>query len=81
MIQHERRRPGRLSHGTANHQLTDPQLAALRDLRQFGWELMFVRHQPFQPPMTIVYDAQRQAFAVIEPDGHLNESPDLRLRA
>ena len=69
---------GALGSSTAWH-------AARRGLRvlgleQFGWELKFVRRKPFQPPVAVVFDGDRKSFAVLEPDGSLNENPGFDIR-
>ncbi len=49
-------------------------------LEQFGWELKFVRRKAFQPPVAVVFDGDRKHFAVLEPDGSLNENPGFEIR-
>lgn len=60
--------------------LNDEQLLTLNELERFGWELKFVRKPPFQPSVPVVFDADRKQFAVLEPDGTLNESPGFTIR-
>jgi hypothetical protein len=60
--------------------LNDEQLLTLNELERFGWELKFVRKPPFQPSVPVVFDADRRQFAVLEPDGTLNESPGFTIR-
>ena len=50
------------------------------ELERFGWELKFVRRPPFQPSIPVVFDADRKQFAVLEPDGTLNENPGFTIR-
>lgn len=76
----ERRSPAPPPASIHDNRLTSPQRAALQDLRQFGWELAFIRHPPFELPQAFVFDRARKAIAVIEPDGHLEPGPALHLR-
>lgn len=62
------------------HELNDDQLITLNELEKFGWELKFVRRPPFQPVVPVVFDGDRRQFAVIEPDGTLNENPAIPIR-
>ncbi|MDX1569553.1 MAG: hypothetical protein R3200_03645 [Xanthomonadales bacterium] len=61
-------------------ELNDSQLTTLRNIETFGWELKFIRRPLFQKPIPVVFDGSRQAFAIIEQDGTLNEKPDLKIR-
>jgi hypothetical protein len=61
-------------------QLNEDQLITLRELERYGWELKFIRRQPFQPPVPVVFDGDRKKFAVIEADGTLNENPGFQIR-
>jgi len=55
-------------------ELTDDQLVTLRQLENYGWELKFIRHVPFQPPCPVMFDSDRSHYAVLLPDGTLDES-------
>jgi hypothetical protein len=61
-------------------ELNEAQRDTLRSLEAFGWELKFVRRTPFQPPVAVVFDGDRNKFAVLELDGTLNESPGFEIR-
>lgn len=61
-------------------ELNDDQLITLNELEKFGWELKFVRRPPFQPVVPVVFDGDRKQFAIIEPDGTLNENPAIPIR-
>jgi hypothetical protein len=61
-------------------ELNVDQRLALAGLEQFGWELKFVRRPPFQKPIPVVFDPDRKKFAVLEPDGRLNEKPGFEIR-
>ena len=60
--------------------LTFDQLVTLRDLERFGWELKFVRRPPFQNPIPVIFDPERKHYAVILPDGSLDEAESLNIR-
>jgi hypothetical protein len=60
--------------------LTEGQLRALETLEHFHWELRFVRRPMFRDPVPVVFDRDGERWAVLEPDGSLNESPGFELR-
>jgi len=60
--------------------LNQDQIATLRSLEAFGWELKFVRRKLFQPPVAVIFDGDRKKFAVLEADGSLNENPGFEIR-
>lgn len=60
--------------------LNQDQLITLRELENFGWELKFVRRRPFQDPVPVVFDGDRRSFAVLRPDGSLDEKPGFEIR-
>ncbi|UXI67924.1 hypothetical protein [Tahibacter amnicola] len=70
-----RQRPNDMERG-----LNATQLATLRGLEHFGWELKFVRRPLFQPPVAVVFDPDRSHYAVLDQDGSLDEHPTLKLR-
>lgn len=76
----ERRAAEREASRVLKSQLNDEQLLTLSQIEQFGWELKFIRRPPFQPSVAVVFDGSRSKFAVLEPDGTLNESPDITIR-
>jgi hypothetical protein len=55
-------------------------LVTLTELEHFGWELKFIRRKPFQPPIPVVFDADRKRFAVLDEDGSLNLEPGFEIR-
>ena len=61
-------------------ELNPAQLETLCDLERFGWELKFIRHPLFQPSIPVVFDGDRKTFAILEPDGTLNEHPPFDIR-
>jgi hypothetical protein len=80
MSEAERRKAERELSSVLKRQLNPDQLETLRGLESFGWELKFIRRKPFQPPVAVIFDGDRKNFAVLEPDGTLNEHPDLVIR-
>lgn len=60
--------------------LTPEQLATLATMEQFRWTLKFVRRPMFLPPIPVVFDRGRQRYAVLEPDGSINENPGFKIR-
>ena len=52
----------------------------LGELEKFGWELRFVRHDPEQRPVPVIFDAQREKFAVLDSEGHLDEDAFINIR-
>lgn len=61
-------------------QLNEAQLQTLSGLERFGWEIQFVRRPLFQDPIPVVVDGDRKHFAVLTPEGELDESPRFRFR-
>jgi hypothetical protein len=61
-------------------ELNEEQRMTLADIERFGWELKFIRRPMFQPSIAVVFDSDRKRFAVLEPDGTLNENPGITIR-
>ncbi len=61
-------------------QLNEEQLLTLSELERFGWELKFARHPLFQDALPVVFDADRNRYAVLRPDGTLDENPGFEIR-
>ena len=61
--------------------LTAAQVATLDTLEGFRWRLAFVRRPLFRDPVPVVFDRNGGRYVVIEADGTVNESTDLRIRA
>ncbi|MBJ6979065.1 MULTISPECIES: hypothetical protein [unclassified Luteimonas] len=80
MYGRERRRDTPLDPGALRDGLTPGQLKALHTLEQFKWTLRFVRRPMFLEPVPVVFDRTGERWAVLEPDGSLNESPGFKLR-
>ena len=60
--------------------LTHEQLNALHTLEHFGWTLRFVRRPLFLAPIPVVFLRDGQRYAVLEPDGTVNENPGFKIR-
>lgn len=56
-------------------ELNEEQLQTLSELERFVWELKFVRHPLFLDILPVVFDADRDSYAVLRPDGTLDENP------
>lgn len=76
----ERRKNERELSSALKRQLNDDQRLTLNELERYGWELKFIRRKPFQEPVPVVFDGDRRKFAVLEPDGRLNENPGFQIR-
>ena len=61
-------------------ELTDAQQAAIVQLEGFGWYLSFVRRPLFKPVIPVLHDEDTDRYAILEPDGSLNEDCDLTVR-
>jgi hypothetical protein len=61
-------------------ELNQDQRDTLDDLEKFGWELRFVRHDPQQRPVPVIFDSEHAKFAVLELDGSLNADAFISIR-
>lgn len=61
-------------------ELNPDQRETLGELEKFGWELRFVRHDPEQHPVPVIFDADRARFAVLDQDGSLDENAFINIR-
>ena len=80
MAQAERRTGTHKSGRELRSELNDAQLETLNELERFGWQLKFIRRPMFQPSIPVVFDGDRKHYAVLEPDGTLNEHPAFTIR-
>ena len=80
MDKKERRKSAERISNALKRELNEAQMATLNSLEPFAWELKFVRRPMFQQSIAIVFDADRKTFAVLEPDGTLNENPGFDIR-
>lgn len=75
----ERRQTSPASAEQMRERLNPPQRSVLRLLEYFGWELRFVRQPPSRPAVPVIF-ADDSTWAVIDPDGKVDESTRLRVR-
>jgi hypothetical protein len=60
--------------------LNEVQRIALHSLENFGWQLAFIRRPLFMPPMVVVRNGEQTKYAVLEDDGSVNLSPQVKWR-
>lgn len=61
-------------------ELNPDQRETLGELEKYGWELRFVRHDPEQRPVPVIFDAEREKFAVLDAEGKLDEKAFVNIR-
>jgi hypothetical protein len=76
----ERRGAGDADLRALRRGLTAQQLQTLDTMSHFGWTLCFVRRPMFQPPVPVAFDRNRERFVVVEADGSIDDTPELRIR-
>ncbi len=60
--------------------LSQDQLDALNQIRNFGWELKFIRRPVFQDPIVVVICSDGNKVGVLEKDGKINMNPGITIR-
>ena len=60
--------------------LNEAQLRTLRSIRNFGWQLHFIRRPLFQEIVPVLISREGDKFAVLEANGSINEQVDLDIR-
>ncbi len=80
MYGRERRKPGEPDAKALREGLTPAQLKALETLEHFRWTLRFVRRPMFKDPIPVLFHRDGKRFVVLEPDGTLNENPNIVIR-
>jgi hypothetical protein len=80
MHANERRRAPARPGLALKRELNEEQRLALAELEKFGWELKFIRRPMFQEPVAVVFDSERRNYAVLRPDGTLDEKPGFNIR-
>lgn len=60
--------------------LSEFQLMALRRIKSFGWELLFVRRVPFHAAVPVIVNDDGNKVGVLEEDGRINMEPDIKIR-
>ncbi|HWV16545.1 MAG TPA: hypothetical protein VN030_14020 [Cellvibrio sp.] len=74
-------RTARLSPPEADlYDLNQIQCIALGSLQHFGWQLAFIRRSPWTQPVIVVKHKVHSKLAVLEEDGSVNLSPEVRWR-
>ncbi len=76
----ERRKDTQRSRREMRDELNEAQRQTMAELERFGWELKFIRRPIFQPSIPVLFDGDRKTFAILEPDGTLNEHPPFDIR-
>ena len=61
-------------------ELSPEQNAHLTTLEHFGWELRFIRRPLFQTPVPVVVEPKTGRYAVLRPDGTLDDEPGFDIR-
>lgn len=79
-MERERRKDDPGARAKLRAELNEDQRIALSDLERFGWELKFIRHPMFQDIVPVVFDPDRQHFALMRGDGTLDENPGFEIR-
>jgi hypothetical protein len=79
-VTQERRREQKPLPDVLKAELNSEQRDTLGELEKFGWELRFVRHDPEQRPVPVIFDAEREKFAVLDQDGELDEDAFINIR-
>jgi hypothetical protein len=75
----ERRQEDLQREGALKRSISADQWMTLRVLEGFGWTLKFVRKSK-EGPLAAVYDPEKHCLAIIQPDGTLNENPQIVFR-
>ena len=76
----ERRTTPRQLSRELRRELNEAQINTLAALERFGWELKFIRKPLFKDTIPVIFDGDRKVFAILEPDGKLNEHPPFPIR-
>ena len=80
MTEQERRNQAPQVPEVLKAELNPEQRETLGELEKFGWELRFVRHDPEQRPVPVIFDAEREKFAVLDTEGNLDENAFINIR-
>lgn len=80
MTDEERRKARKPLPDVLKSELNRDQRDALGELEKFGWELRFVRHDPEQRPVPVIFDAGHAKFAVLDEAGSLDEKAFIDIR-
>lgn len=80
MTEAERRKERKPMPEALKSELNPEQRETLGELEKFGWELRFVRHDPEQRPVPVIFDAEKDKFAVLDQEGNLDEGAFINIR-
>lgn len=80
MTESERRKERQPMPDALKSELNPDQRETLGELEKFGWELRFVRHDPEQRPVPVIFDAEHEKFAVLDEEGKLDEGAFINIR-
>ena len=80
MTESERRKSRKPLPDVLKSELNPDQRDTLGELEKFGWELRFVRHDPEQRPVPVIFDAEHEKFAVLDSYGSLDENAFINIR-
>ena len=80
MTESERRKERKPMPEALKSELNSEQRETLGELEKFGWELRFVRHDPEQRPVPVIFDAEHDKFAVLDEDGKLDDQAFINIR-
>lgn len=70
----DRRLPIHETSSVLKRALNEAQLATFHTLERFGWELKFIRRELGQK-MVVLFDPDGRKYAVLDPEGELDENP------
>ena len=79
-MESERRKERKPMPEALKSELNEEQRETLGELEKFGWELRFVRHDPEQRPVPVIFDAEHDKFAVLDEDGKLDDEAFINIR-
>ncbi len=80
MTEQDRRNERKALPDILKEELNAEQRDTLGELEKYGWELRFVRHDPDQRPVPVIFDSAKSKFAVLDQDGTLDEEAFIDIR-
>ena len=60
--------------------LNPAQMRSLRQIENFGWQLVFIRQPLFQEPIPVVINSKGDRIGILEADGRINLQAAITLR-
>ena len=76
----DERKPTQRTESELRELLNEEQELALKQVENFGWELKFIRTPVFQEWTVVIFNAEGDKVGVLEPDGSINMSPNIKVR-